>query len=422
MTNVLQEDGLIDPLLPPTGTPQRGLPFPPPPPPPSARPEPLVYEQPPPGPPPGRRRGGGVRAGLIGGLVGAVVAGGVAYGTVRLTDDEQAAMPPPATTAPPAAPAALSGEAMDIREIIERVGPSVVAIELGAAGRGGVLQVGAGSGVVISDDGFILTNNHVIEGADTITVRFSQGRDQPADLVGTSPENDIALIRVRDTEGLVPAVLGDSASSQVGDEVVAIGNALNLGDTPTVTRGIVSAKNRTLEAGDTRLTNLIQTDAAINRGNSGGPLLNAAGEVIGINTAGIPSGQNLGFAIDINVVKPLLERLRSGESTVEITAFLGVTTVTAADLETLERERLGIAIDQPGAVVIEVQPGSGAADAGIQPGDVIVAVDDETIDGAGLREEIRSRAPGDVIALRVLRAGAEQVIEARLGSRAITGS
>jgi putative serine protease PepD len=395
----------MDPLLPPTGPPVSGSPLPPPPP--SSGPA-----------APPRAKGGGLRAGLIGGLAGALVAGGVAYGTVQLTDDEPVAAPPPTVVAGQPTDAAPTGE-LDIRALLARVGPSVVSIEIGAAGLGGVQQVGAGSGVVISADGLVLTNEHVITGADTITVKFSDGKAVKADLVGSSPENDIALVRMRDASGLTPVVLGDSSTLQVGDEVVAIGNALDLGDSPTVTRGIVSAKGRMLESGEVRLENLIQTDAAINRGNSGGPLLNTAGEVVGINSAGIPSGQNLGFAIDINVVKPLIEKLKNGNVGVEVTAFLGVTTAVASDLEPADLDRFGLDATQAGAVVIDVQPESGADDAGLQPGDVIVGVEGERIDAGALREEIRSREPGDTIILNVLRAGDEREVEAMLGSRTV---
>jgi S1-C subfamily serine protease len=340
---------------------------------------------------------------------------------VQLTQDDTPAAPPAVTAQPATSPAQLRGSALDIRQLLARVGPSVVSIEIGQASGADVVGVGAGSGVIISAGGLVLTNAHVVDGADTITVKAADGTTMPADLVGTAPENDIALIQVRDGRGMVPATLGDSDALQVGDEVVAIGNALNLGDTPTVTQGIVSAKGRTLEAGENKLENLIQTDAAINRGNSGGALVNAAGEVIGINSAGIPSGQNLGFAIEINAVKPLIDTLRNGDGPVEVRPFLGVSTVDVGDLEVADRDRFRITATS-GAVVVTVQPGSAAAEAGVQEGDVITTFEGSPVPGsAELRELIRAKSPGDVVRFQVDRRGEPQSIEAKLGSRAATG-
>lgn len=413
MTNTLHSSPVSDdvsPYAPPTGT----LPPPPPPPPPAGLPP--TEQLPVAGKPPKQKRGT-ARAALAGGLVGAVVASGVAFATVKLTqDDTPSANVPPVT----AQPSQLNGGALDIRQLLDKVGPSVVSIEIGQASGTDVVDVGAGSGVVITADGLVLTNAHVVDGADTITVKSADGKTMPADLVGTAPQNDIALVQVRNAEGMVPATLGDSDALQVGDEVVAIGNALNLGDTPTVTRGIVSAKGRTLEAGENRLENLIQTDAAINRGNSGGPLLNAAGEVVAINSAGIPSGQNLGFAIEINAVKPLIEQLKNGDSPVEVRPFLGVSTVDIAELEVADKDRFRITADQ-GAVVVTVQPGSAAAAAGLQEGDVVTALDGTDVTGsAQLRELIRAKRPGDDVALQIERRGTAQTLEAKLGSRAAT--
>jgi S1-C subfamily serine protease len=359
-------------------------------------------------------------AALAGGVVGAVVAGGVAFATVKITDDQGSTTPTQQAAQPAERPSQLNEGSLDIRSLLAKVSPSVVSIELGQAGQGGVLDVGAGSGVVISADGMVLTNAHVVAGADTITVKTASGQELPANLVGSAPNNDIALVKVRDPQGLVPATLGDSDTLQVGDEVVAIGNALNLGDAPTVTRGIVSAKNRTLESADTKLENLIQTDAAINRGNSGGPLLNAAGEVVGINSAGIPSGQNLGFAIEINAVKPLIQKLENGESPVQVRPFLGVSTVDVADLEPADRDQFHITATA-GAVVVTVQAGSGAADAGVKVGDVITKIDQTPVDGSeALRTGIQAKKAGDKVTMELQRNGQPQTVTAELGSRAVS--
>jgi serine protease Do len=192
---------------------------------------------------------------------------------------------------------------------------------------------GAGSGMVISDDGLVLTNNHVIEGATTITVTLADGRDEDADLVGSIPSNDVALVRVRDASDLPTVSFGSSSSLRVGDPVVAIGNALGLGGTPSVTAGIVSALGRELDAENgEHLSDLIQTDTAIYQGNSGGPLVNASGEVVGVNTAVATSqangaAENLGFALPIDQLKPLIDELKEGGGDVVAGAFLGVRTV-----------------------------------------------------------------------------------------------
>jgi S1-C subfamily serine protease len=221
------------------------------------------------------------------------------------------------------------------------------------------------------------------------------------------PENDIALVKLEDTTGLVAAVIGDSDAMKVGDDVVAIGNALGLGVTPTVTRGIISAKDRTLQVSeDVELSGLLQTDAAINHGNSGGALINAAGEVIGINSAGIPDAQNLGFAIASNVFKPLIEKIKSGGGS-QVTApaksaVLGVTTIA----------------DQNGVLVTGVNPGSGADSAGIEKGDVIVSVDGQTIQAPeDLGASIRTHKPGDVIQVTLVRGSETKTVQATLGTR-----
>ena len=227
-----------------------------------------------PPPPPGSRqttKSGhpGLKGAIAGGLVGALVAGGVGLAAGRIGSDAKVTT---RTQVVQAAPAALSGQALDIHTLLKKVTPSVVSIQLGQASGSQVVDFAAGSGVIISSDGLVLTNAHVVEGADVINVHLSDDRTIRADLVGTSPSHDIALVRLRETTNLTPATLGSSAAMQVGDQVVAIGNALALGDAPTVTTGIVSAKDRTLDDGQTTLKNLIQTDAAINHGNSGGPL------------------------------------------------------------------------------------------------------------------------------------------------------
>jgi S1-C subfamily serine protease len=200
----------------------------------------------------------------------------------------------------------------------------------------------------------------------------------------------------------------------VGDEVVAIGNALGLGGRPTVTRGIVSAKDRTVEAPGLELTNLIQTDAAINPGNSGGPLLNALGQVVGVNTAIIEGSQSVGFAISIDSIKPSIESILDGEGINQDTAFLGVATVGVAEVQdaVLDQFRVERA---DGAFVQEVTPDSAAETAGLRAGDVIVAIEGQTVtSSADVASIVRSRTPGDEISVTYERLGESGSTTARL--------
>ena len=295
---------------------------------------------PPTQPVPAPKGRGTKRAALLGGVAGAVIAA-LVVGGVAITRDSSSSTSssaPVTSTAPSESSGGSSGSsgsgsqsaptsssaqsptgpegvapAMDIRAVLRKVEPSVVAIETGLVSQnGGIFGRGAGTGVIISDDGLVLTNNHVIEQAGSIKVKLADGRELNADLVGSSPADDVALIKIRDVSGLTAAELGNSSDLEVGDEVVAIGNALDLEGTPTVTRGIVSALNRSIDAGNESLSNLIQTDAAINPGNSGGPLVNAAGQVVGIDTAIVDGSQNIGFAIAIDSIKPLITDLKNG--------------------------------------------------------------------------------------------------------------
>ncbi|MCB0995455.1 MAG: trypsin-like peptidase domain-containing protein, partial [Acidimicrobiales bacterium] len=287
----------------------------------------------------------------------AVLVGMVAMTAIMVTVVALAGGPDKVTTTfelpEPGSNSTFAGEELDVQGVLAIVQPSVVTINTGAEEFGGVFR-GGGSGVVISEDGLVLTNAHVVNNADSIEVTFIDGTRLPAELVGSFPDDDIAVVRVGGVSGLVPAVLGSSENVRVGDEVLAIGNALDLGGTPSVTRGIVSAKDRTIEASLLRLENLIQTDAAINPGNSGGPLVDARGEVIGINTAIIDNAQNIGFAISIDVVKPLIERIEAGDADLAPdTAFLGVSAVSVDSLDDATRDRLGITAES-GAFVQDV--------------------------------------------------------------------
>ncbi len=361
------------------------------------------------------RRRSAALVGFLAFLLGALVVGG-AFGAYALGDRrvarDAATSSSTSTTTAPSGPA----PALDIRKILAIAQPSVVTIQTG--GRSSIFG-SAGSGVVISDDGLILTNAHVIEGANgqPISVRFNDGSVAAATIVGSSKGDDIALVKV-DRTGLTPAKIGSSANLRVGDDVVAIGNSLNLGGDPSVTRGIVSAKDRSIDDGTTSLDHLIQTDAAINPGNSGGPLVNAAGEVVGINTAIIQGAQNVGFSIAIDSVQNLIDTLKQGGGDPQAkTAVLSIksTDVTATSPDAATRSQYGI-IASSGALVVQVDPPGAAAAAGIQEGDVIVSFDDQTITSSTqLTTAVKSHQPGDQVTAIVERKGQRRSFQVTLG-------
>ena len=365
----------------------------------------------------GRRSSGWLAVAVVAAIVGAAVGAGVG---ALLADDEDAG-PASRTQAAPSFSSNTSNLAppADIQGVLAKVQPGVVAVRSGsfAGDRGFDLGInpvqGAGTGMILSTDGAILTNAHVVEGATQIKVTlFGETAARDADLIGVDADSDVAIIKLRDTSGLEgrPVELGSSGDLKVGDDVVAIGNALALPGGPTVTVGIVSALERSID----RLSNLIQTDAAINPGNSGGPLVNSAGEVIGINTAVAGDrAQNIGFAIAIDTVKPMLDRLRRGEKAPP-QGFLGVSTVT---LTPEIRERLGFGPDA-GAIVVEVVPGSPADSAGLAPNDVITSIGDKGVDtNAGLQTAVRAHRPSDRVEIVWFRGDEERRAQIVLGTR-----
>jgi S1-C subfamily serine protease len=337
----------------------------------------------------------GVLAAMLGsGLVGALVA-------LRLDDDDPVRGQQPSSEQVQVGPAReVTGGAagIDVAAVAESVAPSVVTISADldtAIGLGGSI----GTGVITTRDGEVLTNAHVVEGATEIRVRLA-GETEPraATLLAADAGNDLALLRI-EGDGYVPATFADPTSIRIGDEVVAIGFALDLDGGPSVTRGIVSALDRTLGLADGALDGLIQTDAAISSGNSGGPLVNAAGEVVGINTAvargdAQTAASNVGFAISVGEALPIIEALREqagGDPRLE--GFLGVGLDDRSD-------------GGQGAIVSEVQPDTPAEDAGVRAGDLVVEIDGVPIDGAiGMIAAIRDLEPGDEITLTVVRDG-----------------
>ncbi|MGH8935750.1 MAG: S1C family serine protease [Acidimicrobiia bacterium] len=318
------------------------------------------------------------------------------------------------TTQPVTEPPDLSEVRLfDVSELVDFVQDGVVGITVTAIGLDIFAQPfeqqGAGTGVVIDDQGHILTNAHVVQDATEVTVFSHDGTERPAQVVGVRTDRDLALIKVEEAAGLTPLPLGNSTELEVGDPVVAIGNALGLGDEPTVSVGIVSAKDRALTAqtGEV-LEGLIQTDAAINPGNSGGPLLNERGEVVGINTAIIQGAQNLGFAISVDAARSTIEALVAGIGE----SFLGVSVTTNNPQLAAE---VGLAV-QTGAVVVQVQGGSPADQAGLQQADVIVEAGGQPVESSqDLIDIIASRQPGQTMQMTVVRASAELSIEATLG-------
>jgi S1-C subfamily serine protease len=311
----------------------------------------------------------------------------------------------------------------DVQSVLAKVEPGVVNVRTQGFSQNEFFQPepeqGAGTGMIITPDGDVLTNAHVVANASDIKVTLSiDNSTHDAVLLGSDPSADVAVIKIQGVSNLKTVTLGRSSGMRVGDNVVAIGNALALPGGPTVTSGIVSAIDRTIDAQNERLEHLIQTDAAINPGNSGGPLSNAAGEVIGMNTAVAGQAQNIGFAIAIDTVKPIAEGLKAGKGVVKATAFLGVTTVTVtSDIQ----QRFNLSASK-GALVRDVTSGSGADKAGLQAGDVIVKFGNEDISSSDdLSAAVRKHQPGDKVDVTWMRGNQRQTASVTLGSRP-TGS
>ncbi len=272
-------------------------------------------------------------------------------------------------------------------------------------------QSGLGTGFIIDRDGYIVTNNHVVEGADKIKVVLQDDRKFDATVVGRDPQTDLALIKVKSDKALPTVTLGNSDDLKVGQWVVAIGNPFGLDH--TVTAGIVSAKGRVIGAGP--YDDYIQTDASINPGNSGGPLLNMQGEVVGINTAIIASGQGIGFAIPIDMATSIVSQLKSkGEVT---RGWLGV---TIQDLGNDLATYYGVKKDQ-GVLVTKVVPGDPADQAGIKPNDIITEVAGTKVNSSHeLTAKAASLAVDDKVDVTLLRDGKEKTVSLKVGRRPMT--
>jgi serine protease Do len=351
-------------------------------------------------------------AAVTGAVVGALVAGLL---VAALQDDDQTSAGRPLDFSANTSKIARTG---DIQEILSKVEPAVVAIRTRTLSLGDFLRPvpgeGAGTGFVIAPDGVIVTNNHVIAGAQTIEVVFADDRKMPARVLGRDPTTDLAVMKVEASD-LPIATLGDSSALKVGDDVIAIGNALALEGGPTVTRGIVSAEDRTITAENgLRLEHVIQTDTAINPGNSGGPLVNSAGEVVGINTAVAGDAQNIGFSIAINAAKPIIDELRQG--TTRSRPFLGVKMFTVTPSIAQE---LGLKTES-GALVADVTAGSGAEVSGLRNGDVITSIDGKEVKAAeDVTSAVNSHQPGEEIKVAYRRGEESGEATVKLGERPV---
>ena len=348
-------------------------------------------------------RRGARRAATAGLLVVAMVGSGVAGGLIAtaLADDGDPSPPQRASTALlEIADSERDLPLLDVAAVAAHIAPSVVTISADVEGGVGGVGTSVGTGVITTTDGEILTNAHVVEGATEIRVRLA-GESEPreATLLAADPGNDLALLRI-EGDGFAAAEFADPVAIDIGDEVMAIGFALDLDGAPSVTKGIVSALNRTIvTSSDAVLDGLIQTDAAISSGNSGGPLVNSLGQVVGINTAvargdSFTAATNIGFAISNAEALPIVESLRGqADGVPREEGFLGVTLADRTD-------------GGQGAIVATVEEGTPADAAGLLEGDIVIEVDDAPIDGlAGLVASIRDLEPGDQISMVVLRDG-----------------
>lgn len=316
----------------------------------------------------------------------------------------------------------------DLANIVKKVGPTVVSVvttQTTGSGRFQTTSEGAGTGIIVSADGYILTNRHVVQDARTLEIINSEGeRYSDVTLVGSDPLNDIAILKIKGAKDLPAAELGDSGTVRVGQRVIAIGNSLGQYQN-TVTSGIISGLGRPVTAATDELgmnveslTDLLQTDAAINPGNSGGPLINMAGQVIGINTAIVSDAQSVGFAIPINAARGIIRGVLANGTIQK--AYLGVQFVAItpdirAELNLSERN--GALVKSGTSGQAAVISGGPADKAGIREGDIITKVDDRVIgEQGGLGSLIAEFLPGEKVTLTIIRDGKTQEVSVTLGS------
>ena len=377
---------------------------------------------------PATRRRGGMGTVFSAALLSAVLASGGTVLALSATGvlDRTVATPTQATGTTVGAnnqPVTINESSATI-DVAAAVSPAVVRITSNGSvdtSNGIIPETGVGSGVIYDSHGWILTNRHVVEGSDTLSVQLNDGRVFSGSVYGIDTLTDLAIVKI-DASGLPAAKLGDSSALKVGQLVVAIGSPLGT-YTNSVTSGIVSAKGRTITTdGNQNLNNLIQTDAAINPGNSGGPLLDAGGDVVGINTAIAANSNGIGFAIPIDIARPIMQQAVAGQKLSR--PYMGVV-YRALDRQFATAEKLPV---NDGALVIPggngnasspaVVPNSPADKAGIKQGDIIVKVNGQAIDGDHpLDATLSEYAPGDTVAVELLRNGANVTVQVTLGTR-----
>ncbi len=366
-------------------------------------------------------------AGLLGGVAGAALLAGTLYLYPPMQASTAQAPVQQTSASQRQVPLGSDQQSGPIEAVAARVTPSVVNVSIEQSGvdpftgATGSQIVGNGSGVIIRSDGYILTNNHVVQGADRLLVRIGT-EDLPAKVVGTDPSTDLAVVKV-DRKGLPAAEMGDSTALKVGETVIAIGSPFGLDK--TVTSGIVSALHRTnlssQEAGQiTQYTNLIQTDASINPGNSGGALVDLMGRVVGINTLiQSPAGQvgasqsaGIGFAIPMDFAKGVADQLIATGHAQH--PFMGI---AMAPVDSSVASQLGLPANATGALIQEVVPGSPAEKAGVKVKDVIVEIGGDAVTSVeDAFASIRSRKIGDKVDVVVLRGGKRTTLAVTLGS------
>lgn len=304
-----------------------------------------------------------------------------------------------------------------LADVVAEALPSVVNVKVTSLSNVG-LGRGEGSGVVIDEAGIILTNFHVVRGAVDVEVVFNDGRDRMTGrVIGGIPERDLAVIRV-DADDLDPIAIGRSSNLQLGDDVVAIGFPLGLGSSPTVTKGIVSALDRNIEAGDEGLSleGLLQTDAAINPGNSGGALIDRAGRLVGVNTAAATASaaENIGFAIAIDEALPIIREILNEPP--EDRAWLGVS-IASVDAAS-DAAQLGLDPDVRGAAITLVFPDNPAREAGLEQGDVIVRLGGRPVASAeDLTEALSGFDPGDEVDVVIVNQTGTETVQVTLAQR-----
>lgn len=375
----------------------------------------------------GPRTGSSIGLVLAASLLSAILGSGGTFAVLTATGMlNQAAAPPaasPRASEVSARQPIVIDESSAIIEAAAKVGPAVVRITSTSTSFDpfSIPETGVGSGVIYDPNGWIVTNRHVVAGASELVVELKDGRQFQGRIYGIDTLTDLAIVKIEAT-GLPAAPIGNSDELKVGQRLIAIGSPLGTYSN-SVTAGILSAKGRTIQVAGGRLSNLLQTDAAINPGNSGGPLIDLGGNVIGINTAVATSAEGIGFAIPINIARPIMEQALRGQPLAR--PYIGVRFETI-DFQVAQREKLPVqegallvdATDSSGRTLPAVEPGSPAARAGLRAGDVIVAVEGINLDSEHPLDAVLTQfAPGETIRLEILRGSERLTVSVTLATR-----